>query len=111
DYYGVPVHRVDPIDATAIRPLQWLADRHQLLDFTEVATECGGAWRLAQAVAAREAEEPFDFIHCSDIGLTSLFVRKERRPVVTRCSWSRDLYRDVDAAPWTPGGWPVGGLR
>jgi glycosyltransferase involved in cell wall biosynthesis len=109
DYYGVPVHRVEPVTV----PTDWRdrGARHRLLDFTEAMTEIGGAWRLAKAVAAAETERTFDFIHCSDVGLTTLFVKKGPRPVITRCSWSRDMYRAMDEAPWTPGGWLVSRLE
>lgn len=104
DYYGVRVDRVAPVDARRIPWLQWMARRHRLLDLTEVVDEVGGAWRLARAVAERESEKPFDFVHCSDVGLPGLFVRKGRRPMLTRCSWARDLYHALDEKPWTPGG-------
>jgi asparagine synthase (glutamine-hydrolysing) len=106
DYYGVPVHRVTPVNPDDDSWLQHAKRFHRLVDLTELVSEVGGARRLAQAVADEERTSPFDLVHCSDVGLTTLFM-KNGRPLITRCSWSRDLYRAVDEAPWTPGGWLV----
>jgi glycosyltransferase involved in cell wall biosynthesis len=107
DYYGVPVHRVYPVDLAEDSWLRRAARWNKVLDLTEVVSEVGGARRLVKAVAEEERSTPFDIVHCSDIGLATLFVKKGGRPLLTRCSWSRDLYRAVDEAPWTPGGWLV----
>jgi glycosyltransferase involved in cell wall biosynthesis len=107
DYYGVPVHRVRPAEIGERSAIVRARKLHRLLDLTEAVSEIGGARRLAEAVADEEQRERFDLVHCSDIGLGTLFVSKGGRPLLTRCSWSRDLYREMDEAPWTPGGWLV----
>jgi glycosyltransferase involved in cell wall biosynthesis/peptidoglycan/xylan/chitin deacetylase (PgdA/CDA1 family) len=64
--------------------------------------DLGCAFSLASGLTKREHEKPFDFVHCSDYKMTSLFVKKlHGRPVLTRCSWARDLFSAVDGEKLT----------
>lgn len=95
DFDGVRVHRV-PVGEDRFNGRR-RGLRRLVAPFREVVSSVRIASRLARAFAAREREVQFDFVQCSDYGLTGLFVEKRiGRPLLVRCSWARDLFSAVD---------------
>jgi len=95
DLDGVRVHRV-PVPEARFNGRRTGLGR-LMAPFREVVSSVQVASRLARAFARREREVQFDFVQCSDYGLTGLFVEKRRgRPLLVRCSWARDLFTAVD---------------
>jgi len=96
--------RVERITRSDLHPL-WIRTLSKLchkfcIDGT--LHDLGCALSLASALTKREHEKPFDFVHCSDYKMTSLFVKQlKERPVLTRCSWARDLFSAVDGEKLT----------
>jgi glycosyltransferase involved in cell wall biosynthesis len=88
---GIRVQRVQPLDTWLTRTLacHWRLHRR----VSGVVNALRGAAGLAQALAAREREAPFDLVQSSDYGLAGLCVPRRRgRPHLTRCSWLRSAY-------------------
>ncbi len=106
DYKGVLVERIGIREAHTIRWLRCLSRLHHRLDLTETIKNICIALNLAKALAIRDREKPFDFVHCSDYGLTGLFLEKRTDiPILTRCCWARDLFTAVDRRKWTLDNW------
>ncbi|NJL30590.1 MAG: glycosyltransferase family 4 protein [Phycisphaerales bacterium] len=96
---GMLVHRVG---RKRNRALYWafrLTRLHWRLYeyYLEARTHLEGPAALATALAAREAEKPFDVVQASEYGQASAFIRKRRhRPLLVRCSGATDLYNQAD---------------
>jgi glycosyltransferase involved in cell wall biosynthesis len=97
DFNGIRVERVLMPNVRIVRWLRRLSCFHRCVNLDESIMHIGTALGLAHAFTARNLEKPFDFVQCSDFGLTGLFVQKcEGRPMLIRCSWARDLFTSVD---------------
>jgi asparagine synthase (glutamine-hydrolysing) len=109
---NVRIERVARRDARLIHWLRRLSSLHRNLNIGGSLHDLGGALSLAYALVNRDREKPFDFVHCSDYGLTSLFVKKRTdRPVLVRCSWARDLFTSVDGSTLTLDNWLINFLE
>jgi len=112
DHHGVRVERVEAKNTRLIRWLRGLSQFHLQLNLDESLRDIGTALGLAHVFSERDREKPFDFVQCSDYGLTGLFVKKrDCRPMLIRCCRARDLYNIVDGLKWSFDNWLVNFLE
>src|SRR5690242_11169967 len=76
-YYGVPVHRVLPVEPQWLKALAAGLQLHwRLPKLKGLQKHLRGAMGLAQALEQRQRDCPFDIVQSSDWGLSGLFVKR-----------------------------------
>ena len=93
---GIHVERVRPYENIPLRILR-RSRLEKYFKMPQTLSSLRHNLGMARAVAKREKEKPFDFIHSSDCAFPAFFVKKMRqRPLVVRCSWARELWIKAD---------------
>jgi glycosyltransferase involved in cell wall biosynthesis len=109
---NVRVERIIRRDVPLMHWLRFFSWVHRKFCIDGTLHDLGCAFSLASGLIKRDYAKPFDFIHCADYKMTSLFVTKlNGRPVLTRCSWARDLFSAVDGQKLTLDNWLINYLE
>jgi glycosyltransferase involved in cell wall biosynthesis len=92
DYDGIRVERVRPYQPYYLKFIYRQFKKLFGLRVDRLYRNICFAWAISRALDLRENEKLFDFVHSSDYCSPGLFVRRtNRRPLVVRSSWARDL--------------------
>ncbi len=97
EYDGIRVQRVKPYEPFYIKFIYRNFNKFFRLKGNRAYRNICFALAVSRALDRRENGNLFDFVHSSDFFSAGLFVRNiNKRPLLVRCSWARDLCLQAD---------------